>query len=170
MASRTVSKDIITLRGSAAIVSEFFGTRPATLPPLISFILCAGEMSNGILCIVGYAANRYTTHTARSVGGGADSPGGGGLISLNKLILVVLQHPVQPRGVFGGELHQGEEVRAHDAAHAGRGGQDLHRQHHLPALRSPPTLRSPITPSPQLDCLEVEMCPAFLTGAVCLNL
>ena len=30
MASRTVSKDIITLKGSAAIVSEFFGTpRPA---------------------------------------------------------------------------------------------------------------------------------------------
>jgi hypothetical protein len=27
MASRTASKDIITLRGSAAIVSEFFGTR-----------------------------------------------------------------------------------------------------------------------------------------------
>lgn len=32
MASRTVSKDIITLRGSAAIVSEFFGTR--ALPSL----------------------------------------------------------------------------------------------------------------------------------------
>jgi hypothetical protein len=64
-----------------------------------------------------------------------------------RIDLVVLQHPVQPRGVPGGELHQGEEVRAHDAAHAGRGGQDLHRQHHLPAVRSPPTLRSPITPS-----------------------
>jgi len=33
MASRTASKDIITLRGSAAIVSEFFGTRGAAPPP-----------------------------------------------------------------------------------------------------------------------------------------
>jgi hypothetical protein len=32
MASRTVSKDIITLKGSAAIVSEFFGT-PRPAPP-----------------------------------------------------------------------------------------------------------------------------------------
>uniref|UniRef100_A0A453C946 Uncharacterized protein n=1 Tax=Aegilops tauschii subsp. strangulata TaxID=200361 RepID=A0A453C946_AEGTS len=35
MASRTASKDIITLKGSAAIVSEFFGTRaPPPDPPL----------------------------------------------------------------------------------------------------------------------------------------
>ncbi|KAF8715141.1 hypothetical protein HU200_027696 [Digitaria exilis] len=36
MASRTVSKDIITLRGSAAIVSEFFGTRALALRPFLS--------------------------------------------------------------------------------------------------------------------------------------
>ena len=30
MASRTASKDIITLKGSAAIVSEFFGTHART--------------------------------------------------------------------------------------------------------------------------------------------
>uniref|UniRef100_K3YFL6 Uncharacterized protein n=1 Tax=Setaria italica TaxID=4555 RepID=K3YFL6_SETIT len=49
MASRTASKDIITLRGSAAIVSEFFG----------------------------YAANRYgRVSGGRANGGGcADSPG-----------------------------------------------------------------------------------------------
>ena len=43
MAARTVAKDIITLRGSAAIVSEFFGIPIPLLfsrfPP-ISFIFC----------------------------------------------------------------------------------------------------------------------------------
>lgn len=37
MASRTASKDIITLRGSAAIVSEFFGRSRSPLPFLLFF-------------------------------------------------------------------------------------------------------------------------------------
>jgi hypothetical protein len=39
MASRTASKDIITLKGSAAIVSEFFGT-PRAAPPPDPLTLC----------------------------------------------------------------------------------------------------------------------------------
>lgn len=35
MASRTATKDIITLRGSAAIVSEFFGNLPFGSSPFI---------------------------------------------------------------------------------------------------------------------------------------
>nr|CAN73237.1 hypothetical protein VITISV_030093 [Vitis vinifera] len=38
MASRTATKDIITLRGSAAIVSEFFGNLPFCSSPFLSFL------------------------------------------------------------------------------------------------------------------------------------
>jgi hypothetical protein len=58
MASRTASKDIITLKGSAAIVSEFFGTpRPAPpSDPLTSLRSrsCLIERYS----LAGYAANR----------------------------------------------------------------------------------------------------------------
>ncbi|GJN27233.1 hypothetical protein PR202_gb15234 [Eleusine coracana subsp. coracana] len=55
MASRTVSKDIITLRGSAAIVSEFFGyaaNRYATVPHTLLVAPAAALIHPVIGCIL----------------------------------------------------------------------------------------------------------------------
>jgi hypothetical protein len=67
MAAKTVTKDIITLRGSAAIVSEFFGIILTLLfnSPPISFIIY--QLMSWLIIIFfiffhqssGYAANRF---------------------------------------------------------------------------------------------------------------
>jgi cation transporter-like permease len=68
MAAKTVTKDIITLRGSAAIVSEFFGIILTLLFifPLISFIIYQLMLWLIIFYFLfifhqssGYAANRF---------------------------------------------------------------------------------------------------------------
>jgi len=63
MAARTVAKDIITLRGSAAIVSEFFGI-PFSLFFFFFFffsvlhILCILQSMNSFEFFVGYFSNQ----------------------------------------------------------------------------------------------------------------
>jgi hypothetical protein len=78
MASRSASKDIITLRGSAAIVSEFFGTHaaPCPLSCLVSFF--AHRVPDEMLrfASAGYAANRYgTLYSARQTAAVPVHPG-----------------------------------------------------------------------------------------------
>jgi hypothetical protein len=174
MASRTSSKDIITLRGSAAIVSEFFGTHAP--PSLHWLILCATHGRCLMECFASHRRLRgeqvrYTHCPGRRRRRRLFIAGWVG----EKCVRFRFTNPIwfwwfysilYNRGVYPEEsftkvkygltmlLTRDEGVKAFIASITSQ----------LSGRRPPWDLS--LLPSPQLDCLEAEMCSALLIGVV----